>query len=263
MSRRLRRWLWLPALLALAYLALAALLYANQRKLIYYPQYTDARAGDPPPDLSLPTAAGVQRGWVLAPGQRDAVIYFGGNAERVQDNRDDFQAQLPGRTVYLLPYRGYGGNPGTPSQQALVGDGLALYDLVRKRHPQGDIAVMGRSLGSGVASQVAAHRPVHALVLITPFDSLAAVAASHYRWLPVRWLVRDRYDSLAALQGFQGQVLILRAGRDAVVPPANTDQLVAGLAPPPHVVSFANAGHDDIAIQAGFWPAIAGHLRVR
>lgn len=257
---RLRRWLWLPALLAMGYLAVCTFLYASQRNLIYFPHYTQAAPGELASDFELARPVGLLHGWVITPGQRDALIYFGGNAERVQDNRQDFAAQLPHRTVYLLPYRGYGGNPGTPTQDALVGDALALYDEVRRRHPQGDVAVMGRSLGSGVASQLAARRPVRKLVLITPFDSLADVAAEHYAWLPVRWLVQDRYDSVAALQGFAGRVLILRAGRDVVVPPGNTERLVHTLRPAAAVVEFPAAGHDDVSAESEYWPAITRFL---
>lgn len=256
----MRRWLWLPALLVFGYLLVCVLLYVKQRSLIYFPQVTQARAGDLATDFALARPIGTLRGWVVTSGQRDAVIYFGGNAERVLDNREAFAQQLPHRTVYLLPYRGYGGNPGAPTQDDLVADALALYDEVRRRHPHGEVAVIGRSLGSGVASQLAARRSVRKLVLITPFDSLAAVAAEHYAWLPVRWLVRDRYDSVAALQGFAGRVLILRAGQDAVVPPANTDRLVQALQPASTVVDFPAAGHDDVSAQGEYWPTIARFL---
>lgn len=258
----MRRWLWLPALLAMGYLLVCVLLYARQRSLIYFPQYTHTQPGDPAANFQLMRPVGRLHGWVITPGQRDAVIYFGGNAERVQDNRDDFALHLPQRTVYLLPYRGYGGNPGSPNQSDVVADALALYDEVRRRHPQGDVAVVGRSLGSGVASQVAAQRSVRKLVLITPFDSLADVAAAHYPWLPVRWLVQDRYDSIAALKGFGGRVLVLRAGRDVVVPPGNTDRLVQGLPRLSIVVDFPTAGHDDVSAQDEYWAAMVRFLTV-
>ena len=91
------------------------------------------------------------------------------------------------------------------------------------------IAVIGRSLGSGVASHVAAQRPVARLVLVTPFDSLADVGQAHYRWLPVRWLVKDRYESARYLAKYHGPVLVIRAGRDQVIPAASTHRLIASL----------------------------------
>lgn len=257
MSRLRRGVTGLLAVLVLAYAGICALLFFQQRQLIYYPQATE-HARDS--NFDLPSAVGSLHGWRLNAGQRDALIYFGGNAESVQASGDDLARTLPGRTIYLLPYRGYAGNPGTPSQAALVADAQALFDEVRRRHPDGDIAVIGRSLGSGVASQLAASRPVAALVLVTPFDSLANVAAAHYRWLPVRWLVRDRFDSVHALRDYRGTVLILRAGRDAVVPPANTDRLQAALADRAQVIDFPQAGHDDVSLDARYWPAIAAYL---
>ena len=105
-------------------------------------------------------------------------------------------------------------------------DALAIFDHAKGRHPEGEITVIGRSLGSGVASYVAAERPVSKLVLVTPFDSLAAVAAGHYPWLPVDWLLQDRYDAGRHLADFTGPLLVIRAGNDRVVPPARTDALV-------------------------------------
>ena len=254
----MRRLIWIPVLLVLGYLAICALLYFKQRSLIYYPQFTGtaARAGD----FRIVGTDGERGGWIVNPGQADAVIYFGGNAEAVEGNREDFARFLPSRTVYLMPYRGYGGNPGTPSQDALFEDALALYDEASRRHPQARIAVIGRSLGSGVASYLATHRPVEELVLVTPFDSLASVAATHYAWLPVRWLLRDQYPSVEFLQRYHGRWLILRAGHDHVVPPRNTDQLIRAVGNKPRVVEFPDAGHDDISATPRYWQSIADFL---
>jgi pimeloyl-ACP methyl ester carboxylesterase len=105
---------------------------------------------------------------------------------------------------------------------------------------------MGRSLGSGVASYVAGNRPVQKLVLVTPFDSLAAVAGAHYPWLPTRLLVTERFDSRHWLRDFRNPVLVIRSGRDQVIPPANTDRLVAAISPAPRIVHLPEAGHDDV-----------------
>lgn len=252
-------WLAIAALPLLLWLALCAGMYVQQRHFIYFPQATRTTAADTNFELRRDGLA--LRGWQLHPRQRDALIYFGGNAERVQDNAADFDRSLPDWTVYLLPYRGYGPNPGEPDQTTLVADALALYDEVRRRHPQGRIAIVGRSLGSGVAVQVAAHRPVDRLVLVTPFDSLSEVAATHYPWLPVRWLLRDRYDSASGLRAHRGEWLVLRAGLDAVVPPRHTDRLIAAAPTPPQVVDFPEAGHDDLSLSPRYWSAMAGFLR--
>jgi len=242
----------------LAYAILCCSMYFKQRELIYFPQFT---RGAPPTDFALARDGVTLRGWVVNPGQPDPILYFGGNAERTEDNRDEFAAWFPGRSVYLLAYRGYGASEGEPSETALAGDALALYDLVRSRHRGQRISLVGRSLGGGVASHVAAHRPVDRLVLVTPFDSLAAVAQGHYRWLPVGWLMEDRYDSAALLATYRGPVLVLRAGRDAVVPAARTDALVGALPTPPKVVEFPQADHNDIHLQPGYRRALSDFLR--
>lgn len=251
--------LGLLAVLALCYLAICVLMYVQQRGLMYFPQFTRGEAAET--DLELDRGDAVLRGWIVNPHQTDAVLYFGGNAERIEDNRDDLAAWLPARSSYLLAYRGYGASDGSPSEAALLADALALYDEVRRRHPHGRIALIGRSLGSGVASHVAAHRDVERLVLVTPFDNLAAVAQGHYRWLPVRLLLRDRYDSVARLARHDGPLLVLRAGNDAVIPPRHTDRLIASWHRTPTVVDFPQAGHNDIHLQPGYGEALARFLR--
>lgn len=230
-------------LLVLMYAGLCALLFARQRELMYFPQFT--RVDPALTDHALRRDGVMLRGWRVNPGRRDAILYFGGNAERVEHNRPSFARWFSGSTVYLLPYRGYGANPGRPDEQTLQADALALFDQVRTLHPEGRIAVVGRSLGSGVASYLAGRREVARLALVTPFDSLASTAQAHYRWLPARWLVRDRYDSVAHLAQYTGPVLIVRAGRDRVIFPANTDRLVAAL-PQAQVLDLEHAGHDTI-----------------
>ena len=247
--------LGVAALSALAYAGICALLFFKQRELIYYPDATQVSARET--DYRLTRDGFGLRGWRLNPGRARAVIYFGGNAERLELSREEFAKLFPDRTVYLLSYRGYGASDGEPDQTALFGDALALYDQVRTQHPQAPIAVIGRSLGSGVASYVASRRPVEKLALVTPFDSLAAVAQSHYPAFPVRWLMRDRYESILYLPQYRGPLLVLRAGRDEVIPPANTDTLLASLKNRPQVIDFPLADHNDISAD----PRYAGALR--
>lgn len=257
-ERRRRVFAWIAGLLVAGYLALCALLYLQQRRLVYYPQFT--RTEQARTDFAFARPDAVLRGWVVNPGQRDALLYFGGNAEAVESNREAFARWLPSHTVYLVAYRGYGASDGHPSETALLADALALRDEVARRHPAGRVAVAGRSLGSGVATHVAAERAVPDLVLVTPFDSLAAVARSHYPVFPVDLLLRDRYESVKRLPRHRGRLLVLRAGRDAVVPPANTDRLLAALDGRAEVVDFPGAGHDDLSADPAYWPAIRGFL---
>ncbi|WP_312845576.1 alpha/beta hydrolase [Xanthomonas cerealis] len=167
---------------------------------------------------------------------------------------------LPDYSGYLLAYRGYGASDGTPNEAALIGDALALYDHVRAAKPHAEIAVLGRSLGSGVASQLAAWRPLARLVLVTPFDSLAAAAQAHYPWAPVRWLLRDRYDSASALRGYRGSLLVLRAGRDQAIPASSTQRLLDALPQQPKLVALPHAGHDDLNADPRYAQALRAFL---
>ncbi len=246
-------------LLLVAYSGVCTLLYFKQRSLIYYPGFTQVSAHET--DFSLPRGDVILRGWQINPGRPSAILYFGGNAEGLDSSRDDFRKLFPDSTVYLLAYRGYGASEGKPSEAALFADALVLYDHARAEHPSGSIALIGRSLGSGVASYVAAQRPVHKLVLVTPFDSLADVAQSHYPMFPVRWLMRDRYESTRYLPRYTGPLLILRAGRDEVIPPRNTDRLLSSLARKPRVIEFPQAGHNDISADPEYARALHDFLR--
>lgn len=247
------------ALAALIYLGICALLFFQQRQMIYYPGATQVSAQET--DYSFTHDGLTLRGWRLNPGKTRALIYFGGNAERLEISREEFADLFPDHTVYLISYRGYGASEGKPDQAALFGDALALYDHVSAQHPQAPIALIGRSLGSGVASYVASRKPVERLVLVTPFDSLASVAQSHYPMLPVRWLMSDRYDSTRYLAQYRGPLLVLRAGRDEVIPPINTDALLASLKNRPQVIDFPQAGHNDISDDPRYADALRDFLR--
>lgn len=215
-------------------------------------------------DLAIEVAGATLRGWVTNPHAERGVVYFGGNAEQVGQYRDIVEAQFPLHATYLLAYRGYGASDGEPSERALVHDGLALVDEVARRHPGAPVALIGRSLGSGVAVQVAVRRPeVGRLVLVTPFDSLAAVIRDILPGMPmpVGALVADRFDSKAVADRLTMPTLVVRAGRDEVVLPPRTDALVAALPSRlTRVVDFPAADHNSISGLAAYWKAIRDFL---
>ncbi len=241
-----------------AYAALCAAMWLGQRSLLYFPQAT--RVSTAATDFSIDRGDVTLRGWAFGPADGTPLLYFGGNGERVEANRADFARWFPGHRVYLLAYRGYGASDGAPAAALLLDDALAFHDAVAARHPGQAADVVGRSLGSSIASHVSAQRPVARLALITPFDSMANVAQGHYPWLPVRWLLRERYDTAAALARYDGRLLVLRAGRDAVIPPPRTDALLATLPPGTAVAVFAQADHNDIHRQPGYGEALSGFL---
>lgn len=253
------KFVWLPvAVLALGYAAVCGLMYLKQREMMYFPQFTRVEAAQT--DFAIERDGVALRGWAVNRGKARAIVYFGGNAERIEDNREDFRHWFPDHSVYLVAYRGYGASEGKPSERALLDDAVAIFDKAQSQHPGQPIAAIGRSLGSGVASYVASQRPVAKLALITPFDSLAEVGQYHYGWLPVRWLSTDRYESARYLRRYQGPLLVIRAGRDEVIPAANTDRLIAALPSPPQVVSIPEAGHNDLGSDPAFGKALADFM---
>ncbi|MDB5869019.1 MAG: hypothetical protein JWP96_1351 [Polaromonas sp.] len=216
---------WFLLAVALAYGGICAALYAFQRSLIYFPQ--SAVLAEPAATLKLAVADAQLRVSVRPHDGPKALIYFGGNAEDVSLNLPSFSRAFPDRALYLLHYRGYGGSSGTPSEERLQRDAQALFDKVQAAHS--DIAVVGRSLGSGVAVRLASQRPVSRLVLVTPYDSLQALAAQQFPWFPVRWLLADKFESWRYAPLIRVPTLLLAAEFDEVIPRASTERLRASL----------------------------------
>lgn len=237
-----RRLLRLFLLLTVPYALICAFMYAQQRSLVYLPQYTQVPVAQT--DFALQRGDVILRGWLVNPGRERALLYFGGNAESVQVLREPMAQWFPGYSVYLLAYRGYGASDGEPTQSLLIDDAVALFDHLRGEDAQRPVAAIGRSLGSGVAAGLASQRSLDRLVLVTPFDSLVEVAARHYPWLPVHWLMRERYPSVDYLAGYERPLLLIRARRDEVIPTASTDRLLAALPRSTQVLDLPTDGHN-------------------
>jgi pimeloyl-ACP methyl ester carboxylesterase len=152
-----------------------------------------------------------------------AIIYFGGNAEDVSFNLSSFRLAFPDYSLYFLHYRGYGGSSGKPSEAALNEDALRLFDKVRSEHR--DIAIIGRSLGTGVAVRLASERSPSRLILITPFNSLEEIAADQFPYAPVKWLMLDKFDSARYAPKIVSPTTIVVAENDEVIPSASTKKL--------------------------------------
>jgi len=256
---------------AAVYAAFGFGLYANQRRMMYFPTSET-------PDELVPGAA-VERlpVAVAESGESDgaaaslkiwrigasdaaqALLYFGGNAEDVAWNVPAFAAAFPGRAVYLPNYRGYGGSSGAPNEAALFADALALYDHARARHD--GIALIGRSLGSAVAAHVAAERAVDKLVLITPFDSALNVARGMFPLFPVALLLKDRYDTAGRVADISAPVRVIIAGRDRVIPRRRSEALVRAFpAAQVSVRVLEQANHHNISEAAGYAEALVGFV---
>ena len=211
----------------LVYLGFGAYLYAFQRSFLYYP----TPAAQDPQFKQLDITSGNERIRVVQvnPGRPSAILYFGGNAEAVHYNGPDFARLFPHATSYLVNYRGYGGSTGTPTESGLYRDALAAYDAVRETHAA--IAVIGRSLGTGVATYLAVNRPVERLVLITPYDSVEQLAHTQYPLYPMTLLLKDKFDSVSRAPSIRTPTLVLIAGRDQLVGPERAWRLVQTMDP--------------------------------
>lgn len=239
------------ALLAVGYLAICLYFFVKQRDMLYFPSRI--------PEAALLQAArgGVVERWLDAEGRplgwvsRDGddtvpLLVFHGNSGHALDRISILErlrtAGISAR-VYLMEYPGFGAREGTPSQTSLSEAGVEALDAI-----PGRVVLFGESLGTGVASQVASQRPgkVGGIILLTPFDSIADAAAFHYPWLPVRWIVRDRFDSVEALRGFRKPVFILAAADDLTTPVRGARRLFESLSGPKEMLELPAAGHNGV-----------------
>lgn len=255
---------WLVVLAVV--LALPVAMYAGQDRLIFHPQrMTEAdlvqtKNGFPSAESVFIEAPDGTRlhAWHLKGSP--LIVYFGGNAEEVSWMLGRVARNAPGAGWLLVDYRGYGSSAGSPSEQDLVGDGLAWYDHAKRELGASRIVVFGRSLGSGVAVQVAAARAVDGVILATPFDSLTNVARHHYPYLPVKWLLRHPFDSLSLAPSIGAPLLCLVAERDEVVPVVHSKRLFDAWHGPKRWVELGGAGHNSTDDVPAFSQAIREFL---
>ncbi len=235
--------------------ALACLaLFLSQRSLIYYPQ--PRRFGNDAGIMKL-LVKDVQLN--VTTRQLDvpqAVIYFGGNAEDVSGSLPDLAQAFPHHALYLMHYRGYGGSAGKPSQEALFADALALFDQVRAQHP--NVTVIGRSLGSGVAAYLASTRPLARLVLVTPYDSMADLAARQFPMFPIRWIMTDKFESWRYAQRISVPTTLVTAENDVVIPRASTNLLLTRFKPGiARQIVIPSTGHNSLSNHPAYAHALS------
>jgi pimeloyl-ACP methyl ester carboxylesterase len=258
----------LIALVVAAYAGVSGALFVGQEQILFPRRAGGAQAPAPSgwalEPITVTARDGVTlRGHLARPPGPPAplLLYYGGNAEWVG-------AQAAGaaawgrRAVLLMDYRGYGASEGSPAESDLVADALTVYDSVTRR-PDVDgehVALFGRSLGTGVAVQVASQRPVEALVLVTPYDSVRAIAEARYPVLPVGALLRHPFDSLSRASALRMPALFLVGEADTVIPPAHAWRLADAWAGPVERVSFPGRGHNDLVVEPGYTQAIAAFL---
>jgi hypothetical protein len=231
---------------------LVGLLYTQQRQILYKPDSgRPERPGDAPDDfreITSQTADGLQLDhWYLPPpSQRTGVlVVLHGNAGNRGGTYGKFREVRDwGYGLLLADYRGYGGNPGAPSEAGLIADARSVLDwLADQDVPADRVVLYGESLGSGVASALAAERTVAGVVLEAPFTSVADLAQQQYWYVPARQLVRDRFDSRARIDEVESPILILHGDRDPTIPVAHGVALADAAGDTAELVRFPDGDH--------------------
>jgi uncharacterized protein len=249
----LRTILILAAIAGFIYLALCLALFLGQRSFIYFPPPKSARNNEATLTLNV-------NGERILVSTRetlsaDAVLYFGGNAEDVSHSLPSLADAFPDRSLYAMNYRGYGGSTGKPSETALIADARALFDRVHTDHPK--IIVIGRSLGSGVATHIASEQPVERLILVTPYDSLLTVATGQFGFLPLRWLMNDKFESWRYAPKVTAPTHLIAAQNDEVIPTASTQALYKAFpASRATLTVIPGVGHNTISESPDYIPLL-------
>ena len=230
------------------YAIAVALLYFNQRG-IFYPAPRDYPREALPGFRSIhtETSDGLRLAALYRPAKpgRRTIVFFHGNGDNLEGAAHATRGMaVDGLGVLLVEYRGYGGNPGSPGEAGFYADGqAAMRWLVDAGVAPSHMIIVGNSIGSGPATEMAVRYPVAGLALVSGFSSLPDVAASHVRWLPVRWLVRDQYRNADKVGRVGGAVFILHGDRDTVVPVVNARRL-HGANPLSMLMIVPGAGHE-------------------
>jgi uncharacterized protein len=245
--------IWIAVIAFGLYVALAAVMYTAQRSLMYFPDtahVTPAEAGFPQAEeVALTTADGVAvTAWHVAPSDgKPVILYFHGNGGALHFRVERFRKlAADGVGLVALEYRGYGGNPGSPSEQGLIADAEAAYAFAAARYPVPQLVLWGESLGTGVAVALAAEKPVGRVILEAPFTSAVAVGARQYWYLPVRLLMKDQFRSDLRISRVTAPLLILHGMHDRIVPYAMGERLFNLANQPKHIVRFLDGGHEDL-----------------
>jgi hypothetical protein len=232
---------------ALCFLLGAGFVVIGEDSFIYFP----AKGGvgpSPGEDVTLACSDGVKvHGWYLAhPQAKASVLLFHGNAGNLEDRRGMIrQLRESPANVLAIDYRGSGKSEGKPSEDGLYRDARAAYEWLRAKTPAARIVAFGKSLGGGPACELALQRPAGGLVLLSTFTSVPDMAARTFPFLPVRLVVRTRFDNLDKVRRLGLPKLIVHSRRDEVIPFEMGERLARAARPPVQHLWLDRAGHND------------------
>jgi uncharacterized protein len=231
-----------------------AVLWIFQRSLIYLPSQEVPAAPTDVEQVTYDTEDGLTiSAWLVEPdASRGSVIVFNGNAGN-RSHRLPLARALAeiGLTVLLTDYRGYGGNPGPPTEDGLALDARAAHRYMETRMGDSPLVYFGESLGAAVATRLATEDSPAAIVLRSPFTSLPDVAAVHYPWLPSSLLLKDRFQSLDRIGEVEAPVLVIAGTSDSIVPLDHSEAVYRDANEPKEIVLVDGAGHNDMSLLDG------------
>jgi fermentation-respiration switch protein FrsA (DUF1100 family) len=256
--------LGLTGLVVVGYLGAAAWLYVEQRHMVFVND-PGAEAPDIPglsiTDVRVPTPDSQSlEAWYEPPQPgKPVVLFLHGNGSTLHMGRSRYAHMHEEGVGYLaIAYRGYSGSTGTPTEKGLFIDGLAGYDWLRaKGFADKDIVIHGHSLGTGVAVYVATKRPARALILEAPFTAAVDVAAHRYPYMPVAWLMKDRFLSRDLIKDVHMPVLIAHGTADRTIPFAEGKRLYELANPPKVFVAMPGSDHNTLVrdgLYDHIWP---------
>lgn len=263
-------WLFkLVLILAVAYIAVVAVMYATQTGMLFPTQLATASGPLLPASaawLEVETPDGERLRGVHIPrardrtGERLVVLGFGGNAWNADSLAAYLHGLFPDAEVVAFHYRGYRPSTGRPSAAALLADAPVVYDHVMETVGAGRVVALGISIGAGVAAHLATSRPLAGLILVSPFDSLEALAREHFPWAPVGWLLRHRMSTVEFLRGLATPTALIAAGRDTIVPPRRTEPVRRAIRALVFDRTIAQADHNDLFHRPDFHAAMVDAL---
>jgi len=248
------------------YVSLLGVLYVLQRRLLYFPDN-----GRPDPSLVGVPGVAVEHvatkdglsllAWYAPPNDPSGfvVLYLHGNGGNIAYRAERLRRfARAGWGTLLLEYRGYGGNPGTPTEEGLVQDAQAgLAALHRRGVASEQVLIWGESLGCGVAVRLASEHRVAALLLEAPYTSITALARRQFRFVPVGLLLKDRFDAISRIPAVRAPIFVMAGGRDTLIPPDVSRELFAAARKPKEFWLAPEAGHNDLGAAGAIEAAVA------
>ncbi len=248
----------MPAIIGLVfggYAFLVLLLFVAQRNILYHPSEMRPKAADfgvpEMQQIDIPAPDGVKLySWWRPPQRPDktTIVYFHGNAGHIGDRAFKARAYLDeGYGVMMVSYRYNAGSGGRPSEDGLYADGRSAYNFVMAQDvPSDRIVLYGESLGSGIATKLAAENEVAAVVLEAPYSSVTDVAQSHYWYTPARWILLDKFESSDRIAEIGAPLLIFHGSADRTIPIRFAEKLFAAAVEPKELKVVPGGGHADL-----------------